>query len=407
MARPNLRSALEGAGFNLAESYSSGGGNRVGTVMTHHYTLTRPYGNTTVTHHVYVDEYGKNPGKPDVSYHVTHSGKPFSDGDYDTIRSHRSNNVGGVKDPIGEILAHHNRVNLALSSHEAPPLIGVTPKNIHEMNPDWLAHTHGRGLASEIHSGPNQTNRMQSLNSTHDRPLDAEVYRVLTSGTEGNRFIYQGRFPGDDGTDLYQVAHPDPASPHTFEYGFTVRHRPGSTQPFSYNAMRYQSGVGDNGEEDPGSFLDVTGNMDHVAKFGTLAQLVRRHGDILKALKIKSSGTRPRMSAVEKTADEFDNIIRGNNYVGSCDMCGKAVRDIPESSFRDDKLYQVEPRDEAPGLHGGPINLCGACSVDPDVTYNIRRNYRSFGWHHPGAKIGECSDCDREAMEDADEDLRP
>lgn len=235
-------------------------------------------------------------------------------------------------------------------------------------------------------------------------PLDSEVHRRLTSGHRGSpKFKYYGRFPGDPGTDVYHVTHPDPNSPDTFNYGFTVRYRPEAEQPFSYNATRHQSGVTDDGERDPGSFVDVTGNMDHIAMFGTVPQLLQRHNDLLKVLKISPKGS----GTMKTSSDGFDEIIRANDYSGSCDMCGKAVRDIPESSFRDDKLYEVEPEDEAPGMHGKPVRLCGTCSVDSDVIHNIRKNPKSFGWHHDGAEVGKCQDCDRSIMEEADEDLRP
>lgn len=432
MAKPTLRSALQGAGFSLASSYFNGNSSdRAGTAMTHHYTLTRPYGNTTITHHVFVDEYGRNPDKPDVSYTVTHNGEPFQDGYFDTLRRHRDNYSGGVKDPIAEILTHHGRVNSVLSHHESPPMIGVTPHNLRDLNAFWPAHTRGGGLESEVHLGPSPSSRLQSLNAAQDRPLDAEVYRVLTSGTGGHRFLYQGRFPGDDGTDLYQVAHPDPMNPNTFEYGFTVRHRPGQTQPFSYNAMRYQSGVGDSGEEDPGSFLDVTGNMDHVANFGTLPQLVRRHQDMLRALNIKTKGARPRMSAVEKTADEFDNITGGSGYAGPCWACGKATYHYPpETSFRDDKAYPINAEEETGGeMHGPDINLCGTCSVD-EGAYHAAVHHGSKGpgrlWHYSddpshdhdedeGWEGGSDAASQRfssnqklaRLMDQADEDLRP
>jgi len=107
-----------------------------------------------------------------------------------------------------------------------------------------------------------------------------------------------------------------------------------------------------------------------------------------------------------KTADEFDDIIQGNSYSGNCSNCGKAVRHLPESGFRDDKLYHLTPEDDNSDTHGAPVPLCGECYVDPDMHEKAHRMPKMLGWHNKGSQVGKCPECDSEAMDEADEDLR-
>ena len=154
---------------------------------------------------------------------------------------------------------------------------------------------------------------------------------------------------------------------------------------------------------------------DPVLNFSHLGAVVERHHNMLRSLGLLKPTPEPSRPAwhftagVQKTADEFDDIVSGNGYFGNCSNCGKAVRDIPESSFRDDKLYQLTPEEDAPDpeMHGSPVNLCGSCYVDSDMHEMAHRMPKMFGWHYPGAKVGSCPECDQHAMDEADEDLLP
>ena len=230
MAKPTSHTALEGMGFKFVGSGFNGSSDRIGVARTHHYTKTtnsvgggvsRP-----VTHHVLVDEFDRNPGKYNVSYRLTQDGNPYSEGEYDTRRRHRDNMNGGVKDPIAEIMQHHRGVTSELNRKKALPLIDVNRQNIHMLLP-------GQGQMS---SSP-----MIHLNATGDwpfrdvpKPLDLYVHRRLTGGRHGYpKFEYEGRFPGDDGVDVYHASYPDPEDPGASKYGFTIRHNPDAARPFS------------------------------------------------------------------------------------------------------------------------------------------------------------------------------
>ena len=251
MARPTHHATLLNQGFRLAGSYP----NSIG--VTHHYVMHKSHGNDVrpLAHHMVVDEFSDNPGKYNAEYHITRLGHPYQNGDFDTIRNHRDNQLRGSRDPIGDLLEHHNNILRGLKLAPAPALRPVRRNELGDMANSGLT---------------------------------------------------------------------------------------------SYNSLK-------------------------------------------------------------KKADEFDDIIKGNNYAGTCSNCGKAVRDIPESSFRDDKLYQLTPEDDAPDpeMHGSPVNLCGSCYVDSDMHEMAHRMPKMFGWHYPGAKTGSCPECDRHAMNEADEDLRP
>jgi len=473
MAKPTHHSALESLGFKLTNQGFNGSSDHVGSVFTNHYALTR---NTVgdgslvrpITHHVFVDEFDRAPGKYNVSYHVTQDGEPYSEGDFDTLRRHKDNVRNGSSDPIKEIVTHHHGVMGALKRQQAPSLESVTEDNLHRlapgsyhMTPGWGADDPGMKSQRFIVPGPEYP--MQRLNAAEDQPLDSEVHRRLTSGSRGSlNFQYHGRFPGESGTDVYHASYSDPDNPHTFEYGFTVRHRPESDKPFSYNATRYQGGHDDNGEEDVGSFLDVTGDMDHVANFSTVPQLIKRHQDMLRSLRLQREASGP------VSDEDWESFVAGRNPVsgmmpngipvvhhfdpdfgqmGQSDSRGvRSMTYLPHAVERaasgETEVYEPRgrcvtcgrptwntsdggqaPEWESTGnshyaedyeMHGPDIPQCANCANEHG-TYKeaIRAGQRPGGlWHHPGARPNTCDKCSddgpgRSIMERADDDLRP
>lgn len=309
MAKPTPHTALESMGFKLVGSGFNGSSDRVGTAMTHHYTMTRStVGNKPsvdnivrpITHHVYVDERSKAPGKYDVSYHVTQDGRPYSDGDYDTLRRHKDNHHGGSADPIKEIMQHHQGVMGAFKRERPQPLVDdvsrVNPSQYYHMTPGWGSDDPGMKNPRYLRSGPEWP--MVHLNSTQDEPLDPEAHRILTRS-----FNYMGRIsPDDPDTDVYHVSYEDPQDPY-MRYGFTVRHMPNATSEpvkdyrgrkdpllpkpliYSYDTTHYPTDISDDDEDYPtGRFLPVTGEGAPVANFTRLGPLVERHHNMLRSI---------------------------------------------------------------------------------------------------------------------------
>lgn len=314
MAKPTHHSALESMGFKLAGVQSAGSGSGNSVVARHHYTLTRNNpGLSPITHHVIVDDFMAKPDKYSVAYYVTQNQRPYSDASMDRLVNHKSISGGGSSDPIRDIIDYHRAVSNALDHRNipAPDLRSVTPENVHSLVPgmdSWTpwSESPSRGFRTQLKKVPSPSG-LTSFNSAPVKPLDIEVHRRLTSGSDGSpRFTYHGRFPGEDGIDMYHATHKDPQNPNTFQYDFTVRHNPSMKDQFSYNAKRRQSGLNDDLTEDRGSFLDVTGDSSPVANFGTLNQLIRRHNDVLRALNIMSPSRQRKSSALETDWDILD-----------------------------------------------------------------------------------------------------
>lgn len=198
-----------------------------------------------------------------------------------------------------------------------------------------------------------------------------------------------------------------------------------ANNPGKYNASYHVTRLGQPYQN--GAFDTVRVHKDYLQKGSRdpIGSLLEHHNNVVRGLALAPA---PEMrpvrnnelggmvnsgltshNSVQKRADAFDDIIRGNGYTGTCANCGKAVRDMPESSFRDDKLYQLTPEDDAPdpSMHGDPVNLCGNCYVDADMHSMAHRMPKMFGWHYPGAKPGSCPECDAHLMDQADEDLQP
>lgn len=418
---PLSHTELPNHGFTL-QSVEEKEHPKFGPYTQYHYTQTRNQigGKLArpMVHHMYVYDAKDRPGNPDISYLVTDAdGNEHAGGDFNHGFYSKSPTGYGSEDTVRDALKHHNAINFMLDKERSVPnpVEKVTPDNLHRIVPklDLGSHPWDESATDSFGHiinpvGPRGVKwpnlRYHNSAPPVSEPLDPDVHRILSGGVDGvPKFHYWGRLEGDRQTDFYHADHPDPRSPHTFEYRFTVRHMPRSDKPYSYDVTRRQSGLYDDGSGDDGSEVDVTGDPSAVARFENLSELLNHHRRTLEKLNIIKS----KKASMEKQADEFDDIIRGNNYSGNCEMCGKAVRNIPESSFRDDKLYHVFPEDEAPGMHGKPISLCGECTQNPDVIHNIQKNPKSFGWHHDGAKIGDCPDCDRSMMESADDDLLP
>lgn len=425
MAKPTPHTALEGMGFKLADKRFNGSSDRVGTATTHHYTLTR---NSTgngqiirpVTHHVFVDEFSKSPGKYNASYYVTQDGQPYSDGDFDTLRNHKDNVHRGSSDPIKDIMYHHQGIVGVFKGEKAPPLEDVTPENLHRLvngpyhtTPGWDASDPEMKGQRFIRRGP-EHNPMIHLNATQDWPLDPHVYRRLTGGRHGRpTFEYKGRFPGDNGVDVYHASYDDPESPGTYKYGFTIRHNPSLERPFSYNAEHHPNTSDENGEEPVGKFLDVTGMRDPVVNFSNVGSAIERHHNMLRHLRLMPPRPpeKPKvyMAGINKRADGFDDIVGGNGFAGPCRSCGKATYNNP-SSFREDNSYPVTAEDEASDMHGPDINLCGTCASDEDVhraAVQLGSKGRDRLWHYDDQGVPGCPECESHLMDQADEDLQP
>lgn len=464
MAKPTPHTALEGMGFKLVGSGFNGSSDRVGTAMTHHYTMTtnhvgnKPSVNNIVrpiTHHVYVDEFGKNPGRYNVSYHLTQGAGSYSDGDYDTVLRHQDNARGGVKDPIADIAQHHRGVMGALKRHTPQPLVNdvsrVNPSQYYHLTPGWGEDDAGMKNPRYLRPGP-EWPMMVHLNSTQDQPLDPDVYRALTKWRRGRpSFEYMGRIaPGDEETDVYHTSYPDPEDPGML-YGFTVRHMPGATSEpvkdyrgrkdpllpkpltFSYDMTHYPA----NEDEDDGTyprFVSVTGEGSPVANFTSVDPLIERHHNMLRSIGIMPLPPRdPRpawhsTASVEKYADEFDNILSNNGAAGPCWSCGKATYERPEGrSVRGDSSVPISAHDETGGeMHGPDINLCGDCAGDYD-NYHMAVTHGSRGpgriWHYNDQSVPGCLGCEEHEdwekggdafnhrasslMNRADEDLQP
>lgn len=322
-------------GFKLVDSGFNGSSDRVGTAMTHHYTMTRnavggkPSVDNIVrpiTHHVLVDEFGKNPGKYNVSYHVTQDGRPYADADYDTLRRHQDNMRGGVADPIKEVMQHHQGVAGAMKREKAAPLIDVDENTVHRLVPNQNYHmTPGWGEDDPrmkqpryLRSGPEYP--MQHLNAAQDQPLDPYVHNTLTKS-----FNYMGRIsPDDPHTDVYHVSYEDPQDPY-MRYGFTVRHMPEATSSpvtdyrrgnkgkkdpllpkpliFSYHATHYPTDMTeDDGDYPTGDFLPVSGEGAPVAAFTKLGPLVERHHNVLRSVGLMALPPRRKRPAWHFTA---------------------------------------------------------------------------------------------------------
>jgi hypothetical protein len=443
MAKPTPHSALESMGFKLVGSGFNGSSDRIGTAMTHHYTMTRntvgdkPSVNNIVrpiTHHVFVDEFGKNPGRYNVSYHVTQGGRSYSDGDYDTLSRHQDNARGGVKDPIAVIMRHHQGVSGAFKREKPQPLVDdvsrVNPSQYYHMTPGWGEDDPGMKNPRYLRPGPEHP--MTYLNSAQDQPLDPHVHNTLTKS-----FDYMGRIsPDDPDTDVYHVSYEDPEDPY-MRYGFTVRHMPNATSDpvkdfrgkkdpvlpkpltFSYDATHYPTDMGDeDGEHPVGKFLPVSSEGTPVANFTRLGPLVERHHNMLRSIGLMDLPPKRKRpdwhftANTQKQADEFDNIISGNGAAGPCWSCGKATYNYPEGrSLQSDQSSPVNAHEETGGeMHGPDINLCGDCATN-DMNYHMAVTHGSRGpgkvWHYNDQGVPGCPECQRHLMDQADDDLQP
>lgn len=425
MAKSTPHTALEGLGFKRAEESKDSSG-RAGAVTTHHYTKTTNSvgdGNIVrpITHHVFVDDFDRNPGKYNVFYHVRQGGRPYAEGDFDTSLAHKDNMPRGSSDPIKDIMLHHHGVAGSLKREVAPPLDKVTPENINRLVPGPYHTTPGWDDSDPnmkgprfILPGPGQDHHMIHLNAAQEWPLDPHVYRRLTGGRHGKpTFEYKGRFPGDDGIDVYHASYEDPESLGTYKYGFTIRHNPSLERPFSYNAEHHPNTPDENGDEPVGEFLDVTGMRDPVVNFTNVGSVIERHHNMLRHLKLMAPRPpeKPKvyMAGINKRADGFDDIVGGNGFAGPCRSCGKATYNNP-SSFRDDNSYPVMAEDEASDMHGPDINLCGACASDEDVhraAVQLGSKGRDRLWHYDDQGVPGCPECESHLMDQADEDLQP
>lgn len=287
MAKPLHFSELERLGFkpNGVEFSNSGRG---GEVTSRRWSTSRnsdARGNMVrpTDHHVIIDEYANKPGKYNVSYHVAQDGQLHPEGSFQREFRHEENDPGGFSDPIKSVMSHHNKTVRSLNENGEPTSFSpVTPGNVHE-------------LASSTHQWGDPG--LVSYNSAPvNSPLHVETARMLKNAG----FTHFGRFPGDDGTDVYHSTIP---LSKTFEVRFTVNHRPSSRLPYSYSAKRAQSGVDDDGNEDRGSSIDVTGDTEPIARLGTIHDLIQRHADVEDALGI--SKTR-KHSFVD---NEFSSIV--------------------------------------------------------------------------------------------------
>ncbi len=216
VAKPTHHSALESMGFKLAGEFFNGSSDRIGVATTKHYVLhtNSPGGKISrpVTHHVHVDEFGRMPGKYNLSYHVTQDGQPYSEGDYDTIRRHKDNFPRGSADPIADIMTHHRGVLGALSRGKANPLTKVNPNNVHGLtvdqshhwSPAWGADDPDMKSRSLMVRGPDFSRaQMTYLNAATNGPVSNEDWNSFVAG----RNPVHGMMP--DGTPVVDHFDPD------------------------------------------------------------------------------------------------------------------------------------------------------------------------------------------------------
>jgi hypothetical protein len=121
MAKPTHHAVLLSNDFRLVGSEP----NPIGT--THHYVQYKKHGNDVrpLAHHVIVHEFNQNPGKYNVSYHITRLGQPYQNGEFDKPFNHRDNQYRGVRDPIGALLEHHGNISRGLNLAQAPTMRSV------------------------------------------------------------------------------------------------------------------------------------------------------------------------------------------------------------------------------------------------------------------------------------------
>jgi hypothetical protein len=419
-------------GWTLAGSQFNGSGDRIGTAMTHHYTMTT-HGHTArgvqqnpITHHLVVDEFGNQPGKYNVEYHVTQGGHPYGDGEFDTLRRHVANARGGAKDPLGELLGHHQTVSRILSHRMVPQsgqmtrvnpgtLHRLTPQKPYHAEPGWGSDPKMKGT-QRITPGPDYGQAgMIHLNAMDPAPLDMRVHRLLTGGGKGReQFEYQGRlFPDDEHqpTDLYRAEYQDPRDP-TMNYGFTIRHMP-SAQPeeddqvgtevtpgvqidpiltprarvFSYNMNHYPAG-----SDEVGEFGDVSGEGSPVANFTDVGPLLERHLNVLRGLGLRPippPPPRPQYGASTKQGtgpvsdEDWESFVGGRNPIQGMMPDGTPVVDHFDPNFG---------HDEPNPLLGGRRRVYERHAVangsagEPEV-YEPRGNCVTCGrptWNTPG-----------------------
>jgi|SRR5690242_5538910 len=129
MAGPTPHARLLSHGFRLAGTYP----NSIGT--THHYVLYKSHGNDVrpLAHHAIVNEFNDNPGKYNVSYHITRLGNPYQNGEFDKPFNHRDNQYRGVRDPIGALIEHHENISRGLKLAPAPELRPVRRNELGDM----------------------------------------------------------------------------------------------------------------------------------------------------------------------------------------------------------------------------------------------------------------------------------
>lgn len=436
MAKTTHHTALDNLGFDLVDHYTSNGG-KSGPVTSMHYATAKrhPGSIVPVVHHVVLNEFHKNPGKYNVSYHVTQAGQPFADGDFDFVRNHKDNALRGSSDPLGDVITHHHGVIGALGRDRAPRSRTPSEGEISSMMP---------GTVGEL-GAP-----MQYFNAAGDwpfrdrpEPLDMNVHRLLTGGGKGRpQFEYLGRIsPEDEDTDVYHAIHEDPEDPH-MRYGFTIRHMPSAepeedtlagtevtrgvrvnpiltprSRAFSYNATHYPTDMPeDDGSLPTGEFQDVTGEGSPVATFTSVGPVLERHKNVLRSLGLMDllpPDPRPAWHfTASHEADEFDDIINANGGAGPCWSCGKATYNRPEGrSLRGDSSVPINASEETGGdMHGPDINLCGDCASDYD-NYHMAVTHGSRGpgkvWHWNDQGVSGCPECEAHLMDQADEDLRP
>lgn len=406
MARTTPHTDLSDLGFDLIDHYTSEGDRKTGPVTAMHFAMAKrhPGSVVPVVHHVITNEFHNNPGKYNVSYHVTQAGKPYADGDFDFLRNHQDNVLRGSSDPLKDVITHHHGVIGALGRDGAPRLRPPRRGEIANMMPET------GGLGSP----------MQYFNAVGDwpfhdrpRPLDMDVHRLLTGGGKGRpQFEYLGRIdPEDEHTDVYRADHEDPEDPY-MRYGFTIRHMP-SAEPdedtlvgkemtkgvkidpvltprarvFSYSATHYPTDMqDDDGEYPVGEFQDVTGERSPVATFTSVGPLLERHKNVLRGLGLmdlpSSSDPRPawHFTASGPVSDEdWDSFVAGRNPMLGMMSDGTPVMDHFDPSLGHAHAVRSGVVSE-PEVYE-PRGNCVTCGRS---TWNERGGGQSPDWEHTG-----------------------
>lgn len=162
MAKPTSHIALNDLGFDLINHYTSDGGGRSGPITAMHYATYRvnPWSSVPTVHHVIINENQKNPGKYNVSYHVTHARQPLAEGDFDFARNHEDNALHGSRDPLKDVIDHHKRVVEQLGRVRTPELSEHLEGQLSGMKADLARNVHPMHyLNSTASSGRSERDR--------------------------------------------------------------------------------------------------------------------------------------------------------------------------------------------------------------------------------------------------------